>query len=50
VSLDPIKDWVRANRWLVAAAVLVFGGYTLGKDMALRDNARDLAGARVEAN
>ena len=29
---------------LIAAFVLFYGGYHLGKDMALRDNARQAAG------
>ncbi|EPG2419077.1 TPA: hypothetical protein UMF74_001611 [Stenotrophomonas maltophilia] len=29
---------------LIAAFVLFYGGYHLGKDMALRDNARQSAG------
>jgi hypothetical protein len=38
-----ITSWLKARRWVVAAVIIVFGGYTIGKDMALRDNARDLS-------
>ena len=36
-----IGQWLKSNRWMVAMVLVVFGGYLIGKDMALRDNARD---------
>ena len=38
-----VAQWLRENRWFVAAVIVVFGGYSLGKDLALRDNAVDRA-------
>jgi hypothetical protein len=35
------RQWARKNRWLIAGVLVVFGGYAIGKDLALRDNARD---------
>ncbi|MEM1196678.1 MAG: hypothetical protein AAGH57_11280 [Pseudomonadota bacterium] len=41
MSLTDIKQWLTQYKWLVAAFLVVVAGYTFGKDMALRDNARD---------
>ena len=38
-----VLHWVKANRWAVALVAVVIVGYSVGKDAALRDNARDLA-------
>lgn len=43
MSLQPAHGWLRANRWLVVFACVIVFGYSYGKDMALRDNARDAA-------
>jgi hypothetical protein len=34
-------EWMKAHRWWVALVLLVVLGYSLGKDLALRDNAHD---------
>ena len=34
-------DAVSRNRWGIALAVVVMFGYSVGKDMAMRDNAAD---------
>ncbi|HEY0009483.1 MAG TPA: hypothetical protein VGB55_12215 [Tepidisphaeraceae bacterium] len=41
VTLAGIKSWMARNRLIVAFALVVVAGYTVGKDMALRDNARE---------
>lgn len=38
-----IGEFVQARRWWIALALVIFTGYTLGKDRALRDNAADRA-------
>ena len=36
-----VAEWVKAHRWWVTLVVIVVAGYAVGKDLALRDNARD---------
>jgi hypothetical protein len=43
MGLNEIKSWVGRNKWLVALLLVVLAGYVVGKDWALRDNARDTA-------
>jgi hypothetical protein len=43
VTLQQVGDWLREHRWLAALVCMVVFGYSYGKDMALRDNARDTA-------
>lgn len=43
MALDQLKTLLSQKRWWVALVVIVVMGYTFGKDMALRDNARDEA-------
>ena len=43
MGLNEIKNWVGRNRWMVALVLVVIAGYVVGKDRALRDNARDAA-------
>ena len=43
MSLQRLTDWLRNHRWLAAFIVVLAFGYSYGKDMALRDNARDAA-------
>ncbi len=43
MTLDQFKTLLSRKRWWVALVVVVMMGYTLGKDMALRDNSRDEA-------
>lgn len=47
-SLQDAKDWLTRYKWPVALLVVAVFGYTLGKDMALRDNAADRAVAEGE--
>jgi hypothetical protein len=47
VSLRGVADWLRKHRWLAALIGVVVLGYGFGKDMALRDNARDAAVVQV---
>ena len=42
-ALQPIVDWMKAHRWWVALVLVIIAGYSVGKDAALRDNARDAA-------
>jgi hypothetical protein len=48
VTVRGLADWARANRWTLALIFVVFMGYQIGKEMALRDNRADViaAGAR----
>lgn len=41
MGLNEIKSWVGRNKWLAALLLVVLAGYVVGKDWALRDNARD---------
>lgn len=43
MSLPLAVDRLREHRWLAAFACVIVFGYCYGKDMALRDNARDAA-------
>ncbi|MFN3517345.1 MAG: hypothetical protein ACK4YM_09325 [Novosphingobium sp.] len=43
MSLQRAAEWLWAHRWLAAFACVSVFGYSWGKDMALRDNARDAA-------
>ncbi len=36
-------SWVKAHKWWVALTIVIFFGYSLGKDIALRDNKADAA-------
>ena len=40
MQADLIKAWVAKNKWLIALIIFIFGGYTFGKDLAMRDNNR----------
>ncbi len=31
-------SWVKAHKWWVALTIVIFFGYSVGKDLALRDN------------
>lgn len=48
MTVRGVADWARANRWALALIFVVFMGYQIGKDRALRDNRADAvqAGAR----
>ncbi|WP_156423898.1 hypothetical protein [Erythrobacter sp. YT30] len=51
MNFEAAREFVTKHKWWVAALLVVVAGYTFGKDMALRDNARDVdqisAGAQV---
>ena len=44
------KARTQRNRWAIAFILTLLGGYTVGKDMALRDNARDAAPSGLSKN
>lgn len=44
------SGYVQKHRWLIATILVVLGGYTIGKDIALRENARDMTPLSGEAN
>jgi len=41
VFAPTLRNWIKARRWWVAFVLVAIAGYSLGKDAALRDNARD---------
>ena len=43
MTMQRISCWAQANRWAVAFWLVIFGGYLVGKDMAMRDNMADRA-------
>jgi hypothetical protein len=47
MTLRSIRDWTAKHRWLLAFTAVIFGGYTLGKDAALRDNRLDASAYAV---
>lgn len=50
MTLFDVKAWTGRNRWPLALILILLGGYVVGKDMALRDNARDAALSGLSAN
>jgi len=48
VEFGQIGTRLKEHRWWVALVVIVVAGYSIGKDLALRDNRLDAAQA-VEA-
>jgi hypothetical protein len=40
IGID-VREVTSRNRWWIALAVVVVFGYSVGKDMAMRDNAAD---------
>lgn len=34
-------DWLKSHRWWVALVLVVVIGYSIGKDLAFRDNSAD---------
>lgn len=49
-STQDAKGWLARNKWPVAFVVALVFGYTVGKDMAFRDNAADQAAIAGEAS
>ncbi len=49
MSAETVSDFVANHNWWVAAVLIVFAGYNVGKDWALTDNARDNAQLSSEA-
>ncbi|WP_159709751.1 hypothetical protein [Sphingomonas sp. AX6] len=47
MTVRRLADWGRANRWTLALIFVVFMGYQIGKDRALRDNRVDAVAAGV---
>ncbi len=45
MTVREVTDWARANRWPLALIFVVFMGYSIGKDRALRDNRVDAVAA-----
>ncbi len=41
MTIDDAKGFVAKHRWWVAACLVAIAGYTFGKDIAFRENARD---------
>ena len=41
-----IAKWARENRFWLILLFVIFAGYTVGKDIAERDNARDRIAAQ----
>ena len=33
-----VRDWTKAHGWWIALVLIVIAGYSIGKDLALRDN------------
>ena len=48
MELRQAMNWVKDHRWWVALILVIVGGYSIGKDLALRDN-RQAPGQSVEA-
>ena len=42
MALGRAVGWTKAHRWWVALVIVVVAGYSVGKDLALRDNAADV--------
>ncbi len=42
------SDYIKKYKWLIAFFIVVAFGYIIGKDMALRDNARDAAALEAQ--
>jgi hypothetical protein len=43
LNLRQLGNRLRERRWLATFVCVIVFGYSYGKDMALRDNARDVA-------
>lgn len=44
MTMAEVRKWTKQNWFLVAFVLAIFGGYSVGKDAALRDNAREAMG------
>ncbi len=49
MTLGRAVEWIKDHRWWVALVLVVVVGYSIGKDLALRDNARDRPAQAVSA-
>ena len=49
-SIQETKEWLGKNKWPVAFVVAVVFGYTVGKDLAFRDNRADQVTAAGEVS
>ena len=43
MTLTRAVEWMKAHRWWMALVVVLVAGYSVGKDLAFRDNARGAA-------
>jgi hypothetical protein len=41
-----LAEWARENRFWLILLFMIFAGYTVGKDLAERENARDRIAAQ----
>ena len=41
MTLARAMEWVRSHRWWVALVVVIIAGYSVGRDLAVRDSASD---------
>jgi len=41
--------WAKSHRWWLALIVVIIAGYSIGKDMAIRDNLRDTSASTGDA-
>ncbi|MDQ3077255.1 MAG: hypothetical protein M3Q83_00255 [Pseudomonadota bacterium] len=49
MELRQATGWVDQHRWWVGLVIVIVAGYSLGKDLAMRDNRADARSA-VEGN
>jgi hypothetical protein len=50
MTVADVKAWIVRNKWAVAFVLILIFGYMVGKDRALRDNARDAAPSAASTN
>lgn len=50
VTRRDISRWISQNKFLVALILVLLAGYTVGKDWAMRENARDAASPQRAGN
>ena len=43
MNFNSLRDWLHEHPWWTALICVLIFGYSFGKHMALRDNARDVA-------
>lgn len=50
MTVADVKAWIVRNKWVVTFLMVLILGYIVGKDRALRDNARDAASSAASTN